>query len=378
MDRIQKEENESQLLHSAASHSANSAGRGFAEQTDPWRTRYERDRDRIIHSSSFRRLMYKTQVFVNHVGDNQRTRLTHSLEVMQVSRSLANALDLNESLCESIALAHDLGHPPFGHSGEMLLNEKMKGFGGFAHNRQSLRIVDVLERRSPEYRGLNLTKETKSCLKKHEEIIDAESRKKLRFPLLEAQLVDLADSTAYHYHDIEDGIREKILDSEKMERDLEIWSIAIEESRKRHSNQSEGVLLWRRAANEILGMAIADVREESHRRLAAAKGKTSLEAQMGDQRLIGHTPKFKTMVAEMHKYLYKNMYFNEDINWQIRRSTQLLDKVFDEVLGRPEHIPARFFETAESTERAACDFISGMTDRYVDSIARTLGVLPAY
>ncbi|MDG1405138.1 MAG: dNTP triphosphohydrolase, partial [Planctomycetota bacterium] len=187
MDRIQKEENEARLLHSAASHSANSAGRAFAEQTDPWRTRYERDRDRIIHSSSFRRLMYKTQVFVNHVGDNQRTRLTHSLEVMQVSRSLANALDLNESLCESIALAHDLGHPPFGHSGEVLLNEKMKDFGGFAHNRQSLRIVDVLERRSPEYRGLNLTEETKSCLKKHEEIIDAESGKKLRFPLLEAQ-----------------------------------------------------------------------------------------------------------------------------------------------------------------------------------------------
>ncbi|MBC8369343.1 MAG: dNTP triphosphohydrolase [Planctomycetes bacterium] len=378
MDRIQKEENEFNLLHSAASHSADSAGRAFTEQTDRWRTRYERDRDRIIHCSAFRRLMYKTQVFVNHVGDNQRTRLTHSLEVMQVSRSLANALDLNESLCESIALAHDLGHPPFGHSGEVLLNEKMAKHGGFAHNRQSLRIVDVLERRSPEYNGLNLTEETKNCLKKHEEVVDSATGKKLRFPRLEAQLVDLADSTAYHYHDIDDGIRERILDPVKMEDDLEIWSLAIEESRKRHSNQSDGILLWRRAANEILGMAIADIREESHQRLQAAKGCTAIEAQMGEQRLIGHSPKFKNMVAEMHKYLYKNMYFNENINWHVRRATDLLDKVFDAILENPEHVPDRFRLTADSDEHAACDFVSGMTDRYVDSIARTLGVLPAY
>ena len=301
MDRIQKEENESKLLHSAASRSAESAGRAFTEQTDPWRTRYERDRDRIIHCSAFRRLMYKTQVFVNHVGDNQRTRLTHSLEVTQVSRSLANALNLNESLCESIALAHDLGHPPFGHSGEVLINKKMADHGGFKHNRQSLRIVDVLEQRSPEYRGLNLTEETKNCLKKHEEVIEPKSGKKLRFPLLEAQLVDLADSTAYHYHDIDDGIREKILDPVKMESDLEIWAIAIEESRKRHSNQSDGILLWRRAANEILGMTIADVREESHKRLQTAEGLSAIEAQMSDQRLIGHSEKFKSMVADMHK-----------------------------------------------------------------------------
>lgn len=378
MDRIQKEENESRLLHSAASHSATSAGRAFTEQTDPWRTRYERDRDRIIHCSAFRRLMYKTQVFVNHVGDNQRTRLTHSLEVTQVSRSLANALDLNESLCESIALAHDLGHPPFGHSGEVLLNEKMKDHGGFAHNRQSLRIVDVLERRSPEYRGLNLTEETKNCLKKHDEVIDSTTGNKLRFPLLEAQLVDLADSTAYHYHDIDDGIREKILDPVKMENELEIWALAIEESRKRHSNQSDGILLWRRAANEILGMTIADIRAESHTRLTAAQGMTTVEAQASEHRLIAHSPKFKSLVAEMHKYLYENMYFNEEINWQVRRSTELLDRVFDEVLAQPEHIPDRFLDTADSTVHAACDFVSGMTDRYVGSIARTLGILPAY
>jgi dGTPase len=322
--------------------------------------------------------MYKTQVFVNHVGDNQRTRLTHSLEVMQVSRSLANSLDLNESLCESIALAHDLGHPPFGHSGEVLLNEKMKEHGGFAHNRQSLRIVDVLERRSPEYRGLNLTIETKDCLKKHEEVIDPATKKKLRFPRLEAQLVDLADSTAYHYHDIDDGIREKILDPVKMEKDLEIWALAIEESRKRHSNQSDGIMLWRRAANEILGMAIADIRDESSKRLANATGMSAVEAQSCPTRLIGHSDKFKTMVADMHKYLYANMYFNEEINWQVRRSTELLDKVFEELLLHPEHVPNRFTETADSSRHAVCDFVSGMTDRYVDSIARILGILPAY
>ena len=378
MNRQEKELRESSSLHSAASRSAESHGRGFEEQTDPWRTRFERDRDRIIHCSAFRRLMYKTQVFVNHFGDNQRTRLTHSLEVMQVSRSLANALNLNEALCESIALAHDLGHPPFGHSGESLLNEKMSKHGGFSHNKQSLRIVDILERRSPEYRGLNLTWETKSCLQKHERVTNPLTNTEVRHPLLEAQLVDLADSTAYHYHDIDDGIREGVLNASKMENDLEIWSIAMEESRKRHSNQSEGVLLWRRAANEVLGMAISDIREESSKRLSKATGINALDAQKGKTRLIGHSEKFKSMVAELHKYLYENMYFREEVNWNVRRATELLDKVFDAILENPRHIPERFNETAESQEQAVCDFVSGMTDRYVDSIARTLGILPAY
>jgi len=378
MNRAAKEALENQRLHPAASHSAQSAGRAFEEKPDDWRTRFERDRDRVIHCSAFRRLMYKTQVFVNHVGDNQRTRLTHSLEVAQVSRSLASALDMNEALCEVVALGHDLGHPPYGHSGEVLLNEQMADFGGFSHNKQSVRVVEILERRSPDYRGLNLTAETLSCLRKHEEVVDPSSGKRLRFPLLEAQLVDLADSTAYHYHDIDDGIRAGILDPVQMQSDLEIWAMAVEETKRRHPQEEQGHLLWKRSVNELLGMAIGDIGRESSQRLAEANPQSPLEAQSGERRLIGHSEAFGSMVAELHKYLYQQMYFNEKVNWHIRRAAELLGKVFDALVAKPDRVPERFFETAETPERAVCDFVQGMTDRYVDAIAKEMGVLPAY
>ena len=252
MDRLAKEAWEERQLHPAAMRSSASAGRVYEELPDPARTRFERDRDRIIHCSAFRRLMYKTQVFVNHVGDNQRTRLTHSLEVVQVSRSVASALDLNEPLCEALALAHDLGHPPYGHSGEVLLDEKMAAHGGFSHNQQSLRVVETLERRSPDYRGLNLTAETRGGLAKHEDAVIAGSDTRARFPLLEAQVADLADSTAYHYHDVDDGIRQGILDPEAMIGELELWAAAVEAAQKRHPQEERGRLFWRRAANELL------------------------------------------------------------------------------------------------------------------------------
>lgn len=378
MDRRRKEEREEQDLHRLAVRAARSRGRAHAEEEDLFRTPFERDRDRVIHCSGFRRLMYKTQVFVNHVGDNQRTRLTHSLEVLQVSRSLACALDLNEGLCEAVALAHDLGHPPYGHGGEVLLNEKMQAHGGFDHNRQSLRVVQVLERRSPEYRGLNLTFETLECLRKHEEVTDPVTGARLRWPLLEAQVVDLADSTAYHYHDLDDGIREKILDPRKMEAELELWAAAVAASRRRHPGIEDGPLLWRRAANELLGMAIGDLCAESARRMAASPAADARAAQSGAERLIGHGAAFRSQVAALHKYLYEQMYFREEVNWQVRRATELLGRVFDAVLARREKVPAHFFETADSDPRAVCDYVQGMTDRYVEAVARDLGVLPAY
>lgn len=377
MDRLRKQAREDSDLHRLAVRSSASRGRAHPEAEDPLRTAYERDRDRVIHCGAFRRLMYKTQVFVNHVGDNQRTRLTHSLEVLQVSRSLAGALDLNESLCEAVALAHDLGHAPYGHSGEELLDAKMKDFGGFDHNRQSQRVVTVLERRSPEYRGLNLSAETLECLRKHEEAADPATGARLRWPLLEAQLVDLADSTAYHYHDVDDGIRQGILDPERMARDLEFWSAAVEATRRRHAGLA-GELLWRRAANELLGMAIADIAAESAARLAASPASGPRAAQAGERRLIGHSEPVRAQVAALHKYLYEHMYYREEVNWHVRRATELLGKTFDALIARRDRIPARFFETADATERAACDYVQGMTDRYVEAVARELGVLPAY
>ncbi|RMH04697.1 MAG: dNTP triphosphohydrolase [Planctomycetota bacterium] len=378
MDRLEKEALERERLHPAAMKSADSRGRTWDERPDPWRTRYERDRDRILHCSAFRRLMYKTQVFVNHVGDNQRTRLTHSLEVLQVSRSLASAIGLNEPLCEAIALAHDLGHPPYGHAGEKLLDRRMRDFGGFSHNRQSLRVVDVLERRSPDYRGLNLTHEVKEGLRKHEPADDRRGGDGPRFPLLEAQLVDLADSTAYHYHDVDDGLREGILDPAAMAAELPLWRRCLEAARSRHPDSRENYLLWRRAANELLGLAIEDIRAETERRLAAAAPADAEAARRADRRLIGHSEEFAAEVAALHAWLYEHMYFREEVNWHIRRATDLLDHLFDALLARPEAIPPRFRETADHLERAVCDYLQGMTDRYVEKVARDLGVLPSY
>ncbi|MBC8404352.1 MAG: dNTP triphosphohydrolase [Planctomycetes bacterium] len=378
MNRLQKEDWELQHLHRAACKSAKSHGRSHEERPDDWRTRFERDRDRIIHCSAFRRLMYKTQVFINHVGDNLRTRMTHSLEVHQVSRSLASALGLNEPLCEAIALAHDLGHPPYGHSGEVALDKCMKEYGGFDHNQQSLRVVNTLERRSPEYRGLNLTVEVQSCLRKHEKAADPVTGEMLRFPLLEAQLVDLADSTAYHYHDVDDGIREGILDPEQMAKDLELWDLAVGAAAERHPDMVRNHMFWQRVANELLGITIADVREESVRRLTEHAPENARAAQSASQRLIGHSSKFKSMVADLHSYLYEHMYFREEINWHVRRSTDLLVHLYEHLDVNPTAVPERFSETADTPQRAACDFLAGMTDRYVDKFARECGVLPSY
>jgi dGTPase len=377
MDRLRKQAREEVELHRLAVRSSATRGRAHPEDEDPLRTAFERDRDRVIHCSAFRRLMYKTQVFVNHVGDNQRTRLTHSLEVLQVSRSLAGALDLNEPLCEAVALAHDLGHAPYGHSGEVLLDEKMKDFGGFDHNLQSQRVVTVLERRSPEYRGLNLSAETLECLRKHQESVDPATGARLRWPLLEAQLVDLADSTAYHYHDVDDGIRQGILEPARMESELDLWADAVAATRRRHPGL-DGALLWRRAANELLGLTIADLAAASARRMAESPARDPRAAQAGERRLIGHSDAFRPRVAALHKYLYEHMYFREEVNWHVRRATELLGKTFDALVRRKDRIPQHFFDTADCVERAACDYVQGMTDRYVEAVARDLGVLPAY
>ena len=377
MNRLEKEQLERQVLHPAAVKAADSAGRAVAETPDPWRTTFERDRDRIIHSSAFRRLEYKTQVFVNHVGDHHRTRLTHSLEVVQVARSLAAALNLNEPLVEAIALGHDLGHPPYGHAGEKLLDARMKPHGGFSHNRQSLRVVEVLEQRSPAYHGLNLSAEVRASLRKHDQAVDPAGGARVRFPLLEAQVVDLADSTAYHYHDVEDGIRAQILDPVQMQRDLPLWAEAVARTRARHQeHRSDDLLLWRRAANELLGMAIVDLQEEALRRLQRHAPASPRAAQELAERVVAHSDAMRGEVAKLHEYLYQHMYFDERVNWHVRRATELLDRLFGELSARPHEVPERNHALADSPARAICDYVAGMTDRYVERVARQLGILP--
>jgi len=235
-DRPAKEAREGRELAPVASFSARSAGRKHAEREDELRTCYERDRDRVVHCTAFRRLMYKAQVFVNWEGDAYRTRLSHSLEVAQVARSIGNALALNEALCEALALAHDIGHPPYGHRGELVLDELLLEHGGFRHNQQVLRVVDLLERRSPDYAGLNLTREVRESLLKHEtsEQWPEEFDPRPRHPCLEAQVVDLADSTAYDVHDVEDGRVAGMFSDAELEAGSALWRKGKERVEARH------------------------------------------------------------------------------------------------------------------------------------------------
>ena len=256
--RATKQEREARDLAPFAMHSADSRGRRYAESPDDLRTCYERDRDRVVHSTAFRRLMYKTQVFVNSEGDHVRTRLSHSLEVCQVARSVGSALRLNEPLCEALALAHDLGHPPFGHRGEWALDELMKDHGGFRHNVQVLRVVDRLERRSPAYAGLNLTREVRESLLKHEAAADwpQELAPRLARPLLEAQVVDLADSTAYNKHDLEDGLMAGMFTEEELLEECTLWRECAARVEERHPGAGrldDPKLHVQRVANELIG-----------------------------------------------------------------------------------------------------------------------------
>ena len=275
-DRLAKERFEDEFLAPWAMRSRRSRGRRHHEEEDDLRTVWERDRDRIVHSTAFRRLMYKTQVFVNREGDHNRTRLSHSLEVSQVARSVGSALGLNEPLCEALALCHDIGHPPFGHRGEWALNELMASEGGFRHNAQVLRVVDLLERRSPEYAGLNLTFEVRMSLLKHEKAEDwpAEFRPRPKSPLLEAQVVDLADSTAYNVHDVEDGLRSAVFTEADIHAGVDLWRGAREAVELRHpgflGGSTDDPLVVKRISNELLKICINDLIEASAARLARA------------------------------------------------------------------------------------------------------------
>jgi len=254
-------EREAETLAPYAARSAETKGRVHSEREHPFRSPFQRDRDRVIHSHAFRRLEYKTQVFVYHEGDHYRTRLTHSIEVAQISRTIARALGLNEDLSEAIALAHDLGHPPFGHSGEKVLNELMKGHGGFEHNAHSLRIVEELEKRYPEFNGLNLTFETREGIAKHSTDFDNQSTNNsfLRNPsaCLEAQIVDLADEIAYNNHDIDDGLSSNMLCTEEL-KNVELWRTNSEKVCHK-TRTTEARILKYQTIIEIINAQVTDL-----------------------------------------------------------------------------------------------------------------------
>ena len=382
MSRVEKERREAELLAPWAMFSAQSLGRRHHEEDDDLRTGWERDRDRIVHCTAFRRLMYKTQVFVNWEGDFYRTRLSHSLEVAQVARSLGSALRLNEPLCEALALTHDIGHPPFGHRGEWALDELMQEDGGFRHNAQVLRVVDLLERRSPEYPGLNLTRELRESLLKHEKGEDwpAEFRPRRKRPCLEAQVVDLADSTAYNMHDLEDGLRARMFEEGQLTEEVALWRGALEAVELRHPGFLRGTrdesLRVKRVANELLKICINDLISSTATRLGDAGLESAADARERTEMLVGHSPELATEVAELHAFLYRTFYRHPHLQELTQRAAEVLRALFAAYVEKPGELRPWFQRWAEEVglERAVCDYIAGMTDRFADAeYTRLLG-----
>jgi dGTPase len=377
--RAVKEARERRDLDPCAMFSADSRGRAHGERPDELRTVYERDRDRVTHSTAFRRLMYKTQVFVNSEGDPYRTRLSHSLEVCQVARSVGSALGLNEPLCEALALAHDLGHPPFGHRGEWALDEQMRDHGGFRHNVQVLRVVDRLERRCPDYPGLNLTREVRESLLKHEAAGDwpAELAPRPSRPLLEAQVVDLADSTAYNKHDLEDGLLAGMFEERDLLAECDLWRECAERVEFRHPCLKTGddpKVRTVRIANEVIGTCILDLIEASSARIAGAQVHSAAGVRDHAQTLVGHGQDLAPRTAELQQFLYHRFYRHPHLQRFLKYARELLGALFEAYRADPGQLPDWYRDWAEQVglERSICDYIAGMTDRYAQEEAARL------
>jgi dGTPase len=374
VDRAAKEAREDRDLAPCAMKSRASKGRHFAEPEDELRTSWERDRDRVVHSTAFRRLMYKTQVFINREGDHNRTRLSHSLEVCQVARSIASALALNETLCEALALAHDIGHPPFGHRGEVALDELMAGHGGFRHNAQVLRVVDLLERRCPDYPGLNLTRELRESLLKHESREDwpKEFGARPRHPCLEAQVVDLADSTAYDMHDIEDGLLAGMFTEADVEAGSELWRRSRAEVEVRYpgflAESDDKNLRVKRVANQLLGTCIRDLIEASHARIASAGVRSPADVRAHGTMLIAHSKELAPLVAELQKFLNKRFYGHPHLMELSEYARKVLARLFEAYVADPSRMSPWYQAWAREVglQRAVCDYVAGMTDRFAE------------
>lgn len=356
-----------------------SRGRAIDEGDSGHRTQFQRDRDRIIHSAAFRRLEYKTQVFVNHEGDLYRTRLTHSLEVAQIARTMARALALNEDLVEAVSLAHDLGHTAFGHAGQDALDACMQPFGGFEHNIQSLRVVDILERKYASFRGLNLTYETREGILKHCTRAKAEKLGTIgeRFlrgeqPGLEAQLANLADEIAYNNHDIDDGLRAGLLTLEQL-RDAPLFAEYLDEVYRLHGTDLEPRQVRHEVIRRMINYLVTDLITESRAALDAAKP-GSIDAVRGeDGPLIRYSTEARKKNTELKRFLHKNLYKHHRVYRVTSKAKGVVTKVFEALFADPDLMPprhagavpaAREAKGDRGVARVVADYIAGMTDRY--------------
>lgn len=361
---------ERQDLAEYAAQSDYSRGRRYEEAFKDDRPAYERDRDRIIHCAAFRRLEYKTQVFVNHEGDYYRTRLTHSLEVAQIGRGIARRLKLNEDLVETLALAHDLGHTPFGHTGEDVLDRLMKPYGGFEHNRQSLRIVELLEERYPDFNGLNLTWEAREGIIKHSSDYDLpdgsgleEYLPELR-PTLEAQIIDLADEIAYNNHDIDDGLKAGYLALDDLMK-VDLWAEIFAKVKSKYPSLSADRQILQ-TISHLIGFLILDLVEQTKENIESTGAVALDDVRAQENNLVMFSRDTAERNRELKAFLYKNLYSHYKVERMRIKAERFLKLLFESYLENPTLLPVSYQDKYQlyGRERVVCDYIAGMTDRY--------------
>jgi len=365
--REEMEASERAVLAPFAEKSGDSRGREYSEPSHLYRTEFQRDRARIIHSRAFRRMEYKTQVFLNGTGDHLRTRLTHSIEVASVSRTIALALRLNEDLAEAIALAHDLGHAPFGHSGEEMLAECMRDHGGFDHNRQSLRVVELLETPYPDFPGLNLTFEVREGLRKHQLLHDSArlEKEKFHYPSLEAQVADLADEITYYSHDLDDAVDFEILSAAQLGEN-QVWRQSHRAVRARYSGMREPEL-HKLIIRDIIDTEVHDLVATSAKLIAESRVESADEVRRHRTPLIRYSDELAEANRALRKFLYRNVYYHPRVSEVNRRACEMLRRVFQTYLVDSDRLGdgATRRIDGEGLHRTVCDYVAGMTDRYL-------------
>lgn len=366
MTREMLEEIEDRNLAPYGFRSKYSRGRFYPEDEPEYRTAFQRDRDRILHTTAFRRLEYKTQVFITYEGDYYRTRLTHTLEVAQIGRTIARALGANEDLTEAICLAHDLGHPPFGHSGEAALARLMKDHGGFDHNRQSLRIVTELERRYPDFPGLNLSWEVLEGIVKHETEYDRAEAKDFNPDLrghIEAQIANVADELAYTAHDLDDGLRSGLLTVNMLE-GIELWEVL-----KESIGWKDGLLddvTRHRLIRRLIGLEVTDLVHTTHQRLRESGVQSVDDLQRLPYNVVGFSEEFRRRNRQLKDFLFINLYRHYRVVRMAVKAERLIADLFNAYCAEPSILPGHIQRLIEQRglERTVCDYIAGMTDRF--------------
>lgn len=366
--RKEIEKREEKMLAPYAMCSKDTRGRVYPEKEPEYRSVYQRDRDRVIHSTAFRRLEYKTQVFVNHEGDYYRTRLTHTLEVSQIARSIARMMALNEDMVEAIALSHDIGHPPFGHAGEDALKALMKDHGGFDHNLQGLRVVDELEQRYPDFPGLNLTWEVREGINKHTTMFDRSERlvelDPETSPPLETQVVDVADEIAYDNHDIDDGMTSGLIDEESLS-GLRLWKTAALDIKKSYPDLSSKV--WRyQIIRSLINRQIKELVENSKKNIKTTNIRSVNDVREHPQKLFSFSKNMQDERAEFREFLTKNLYNNYRVMRMSDKAKRFIEDLFGVYKNNPKQLPPSDQQKIKKygLYRVICDYIAGMTDRY--------------